>query len=72
MLYCKKCKREVEENETEIGGKIGEAEQWPGDGINPGPSQKMLFRVRQREVCGGEVVDQDSVERVKKVLHPDA
>ena len=70
MLYCKNCRRQVDESETEIGGKIDKVERWPDDGINSATGEKMLFMVRKHKICGGEVVDQDSIDGVKKVLRP--
>ena len=72
MLYCKKCQKEVVESETELGQKIGDIERWPDDGINQKPNEKMFFPVRVHINCGGEVIDQDSIDGVKKVLHPES
>ena len=72
MLYCKKCKEEVEKNKTELGQKIVDRERWPNDGVNTASGEKMLVPVRQHKICGGEVFDQESIEGAKKVLHPES
>jgi hypothetical protein len=63
---------EVKEEETEMRQKIGEVGFLPADGSDGPQKEKILFPVRIHTVCGGEVIDQDSVDGVKKVLHPES
>jgi hypothetical protein len=73
MLKCKKCGKEVTESETGWADKFIDTRTMTGNELGDGPTQKMTMRVRMHAGdCGGEILDQDSVEGVKNVLHPES
>jgi hypothetical protein len=72
MLYCKKCQKEVAESETDLGVKQDDIKYATGNELGQGPGDKGIFIRRRHKDCGGEVVDQDSVQGVKDALHPNS